>query len=208
MSDFKINIFSYYGRKYTSEETISFSQCPLESFPTVSKEMQFHLKVKNVQVSCLTQAEFDEFVLNYADNYESIYFFQNPKVKDLSALSKLKNVKYLLFYNFRLAKQMWDMSNNLSLKGLFFSESKNIVYDISAISNAPALEEFVIWSNMNSKYTVKSLEPIKCCNTLKRVEIDCKTENQDFEPNEFSQLDYLSYRVDRRRGVIDRTSNY
>lgn len=197
MSEFATHLYS--GRAYTSEEIISFSQSPTTHFAQIDKEMQFHEGVKHIQVSCLTQDEFDAFVRKYADNYESIYFFQNPKVKDLSSLACLRNVKYLLFYNFRVAKQLWDMSNNASLKGVLISESKGLIYDISAIANAPALEELLLFSNMDRKYTVKTLEPIMANKTLKRVMLECKTESGDFEPSEFSHLEVFKYRVDRHR---------
>lgn len=195
MSEFITHLYS--GRAYASEEVISFSQSPLTHFADIDKEMQFHKGVKHIQVSCLTQAEFDIFVKDYADDYESIYFFQNPKVKDLSALAQLRNVQYLLFYNFRSAKLLWDMSQNVSLKGILISESKNLAYDISPIAKAPVLEEFLLFSNINRKYTVKTLEQMKASKSLKRVMLDCKTENGDFDPAEFSHLDVFQYRVDR-----------
>ena len=197
MSEFIAHLYS--GRAYTSEEIISFSQSPMTHFADIDKEMQFHADAKHVQVSCLTQNEFDIFVGKYADRYESIYFFQNPKVKDLSALAQLRNVQYLLFYNFRSATRLWDMSQNVSLKGILFSESKNLVYDLSAITSAPALEEFLLFSNMNRKYTVKTLETVKASRSLKRVMLDCKTENGDFDPAEFAHLDVFQYRVDQYR---------
>lgn len=197
MSEFIAHLYS--GRAYTSEEIISFSQSPMTHFADIDKEMQFHADAKHVQVSCLTQNEFDIFVGKYADRYESIYFFQNPKVKDLSALAQLRNVQYLLFYNFRSAKLLWDMSQNVSLKGILISESKNLIYDLSAIANASALEEILLFSNMNRKYTVKTLEPVKASKSLKRVMLDCKTENGDFDPAEFAHLDVFQYRVDQYR---------
>ena len=197
MSEFIAHLYS--GRAYTSEEIISFSQSPMTHFADIDKEMQFHKDVKHIQVSYLTQTEFDIFVKDYADDYESIYFFQNPKVEGLSALARLRNVQYLLFYNFRSAKLLWDMSQNVSLKGILISESKNLVYDLSAITSAPALEEFLLFSNMNRKYTVKTLEPVKASRSLKRVMLDCKTENGDFDPAEFAHLDVFQYRVDQYR---------
>lgn len=197
MSDFLTHLYT--GRAYTAEESISFSQLPLTHFSDISKEMQFHRAAKHVQVSCLTQEEFDVFVKDYADNYESIYFFQNSKVKDLTALECLKNVKFLMFYNMSAAKALWDMSNNLSLKGLFIDESKNLIYDISAISDAPALEELLLFSNMHRKYIVKSLEPIKRSKTLKKVMLICNTENSSFDPGEYSNLEVFEYRVDSHR---------
>lgn len=197
MNEFMTHLYS--GRAYTSEEIISFSQSPTTHFADVHKEIQFHKNPKHVQVSCLTQDEFDVFVTKYADRYDSIYFFQNPKVKDLSALAQLRKVQYLLFYNFRSAKQLWDMSQNVSLKGILISHSKHLAYDISPIAHAPALEEFLLFGNMDRKYTVKSLDPIKESPTLKRVMLDCKTEKGEFHPDAFSHLDVFQYRVDQHK---------
>ena len=194
--DFEIQRYS--GRAYTAEESISFSQSPRTHFSDVHKEMQYHKNVSHVQVSCLTQEEFDVFVKEYADQYESIYFFQNSKVKDLSALASLRNIKYLLFYNMRSAKALWNMSENRSLKGIMISASKNLVYDLSQISMAPALEELQLLGNMDRKYTVKSLAPIQESRSLKRVMLDCKTEDGDFDPEDFS-LELFRYRVDGHR---------
>lgn len=197
MSEFITHCFT--GRAYSSEEIISFSNSPLTHLADVEREMQFHKGVAHIQVSSLTQEEFDLFVRGYADQYESIYFFQNPQVKDLSALASLHSVKYLLFYNMRSAKQLWDMQDNASLRGIFISESKNLVYDISAIAGAPALEELLLFSNMSRKYTVQTLEPIKQSPSLRRVMLECRTEHSDFEPGEFSHLEIFKYRVDNQR---------
>ena len=60
MSEFIAHLYS--GRAYTSEEIISFSQSPMTHFADIDKEMQFHKDVKHIQVSCLTQTEFDIFL--------------------------------------------------------------------------------------------------------------------------------------------------
>ena len=190
----------YSGRWYSSEESISFSQSSQPNFADVDKEMTCHLNVDHAQVSCLTQDEFDAFVTKYADQYKSIYFFQNPKVKDLSALSQLRNVEYLLFYNLRTARNLWDMSGNTALKGLLLGENcKGLIADLSPIAFAPALEELLVISPMGRKYTVRSLSPLLECRTLKRVMLDCNTENRDFDPNDFPHLEHFVYSVDRKR---------
>ena len=58
---------SYSGRCYSAGESISFSQSPQTNLADVDKEMTYHLNVDHVQVSCLTQYEFDAFVTKYAD---------------------------------------------------------------------------------------------------------------------------------------------
>ena len=126
MSQFISHLYS--GSAYSSEE-ISFSNNPLTHFADVDKEMQFHKDVSHVQLSNLTQSEFDKFVLEYGDNFKTIYFFQNTQVRDLSALGKLKNVEYLLFYNLRAAKALWNMSNNLR----FFCQSQDNIMVLTSI---------------------------------------------------------------------------
>ena len=191
---------SYSGRCYSAGESISFSQSTQTNLADVDKEMTYHLNVDHVQVSCLTQYEFDAFVTKYADRYKSIYFFQNPKVKDLSALSQLRNVEYLLFYNLRAARSLWDMSGNTALKGLLLGENcKGLISDLSPIAYAPALEELLVISPMGRKYTVRSLSPLLECQTLKRVQLDCNTENRDFDPDDFFHLEHFRYSVDGKR---------
>ena len=163
--------------------------------------MAFHLSADHVQVSNLTQAEFDAFVTKYADRYKSIYFFQYPKVTDLSALSALRSVEYLLLFNLRSAKGLWDLRGNTSLKGLLLGESRKLIYDLSPIARAPALEELLVASIMDRKYTVRSLAPLLQCRTLKRVMLDCSTENRDFDPADFSHLEHFAYRVDGKRST-------
>ncbi len=195
MSEFNTHLYS--GRTYTSDETIYFN--PRIAIADFDREMQLRMGVSHVQASGLSQEEFDLFVNKYADNYKSIYFFQNTKIKDLSALSKLKNVEYLLFYNLRGAKALWDMSGNVSLKGLLITESKNLIYDLSLLQSAPLLEEVLLFSNMNRKYIVKSVEPLKHCLKLKRAFIVFNTEQGDFNPEDFSSLEVFKYQVDRKR---------
>jgi len=189
----------YSGRAYSSEEMVSFSKSPRTHFADIDKEMQFHQNVSHIQVSNLTQAEFDKFIPEYGDRFQSIYFFQNTQVADLSALETLKNVEYLLFYNLKAAKSLWNMGGNHNLKGILISNSKKMCYDLSALSTAPSLEEFLLFSTMDRKYTVKSLEPLKNCKNLKRVTVECNTEDHLFDPSGFSHLDVLKYRVDRFR---------
>lgn len=194
MSEFETHLYS--ARAYSAEECISFSQCPRTHLADVEREMAFHRGVRHVQVSNLTQSEFDDFVKNYGDEYESIYFFQNPKVKDLSALAGLRNVKYLLFYNCRGASGLWDLSRNVSLKGILIGESRKMIHDLTPIAAAPALEELLLTGGTSQKHTVQSLEPLRACPALKRVMLDCRTERGDFDPAAFARLEVLRYHVD------------
>lgn len=196
MSEFELHKYS--GMAYESKQIITFSENPSKALPDVDEEMKFHIGVSAVEVYNLTQKEFDYFVSNYGDNYESIYFFQNTKVKDLSALSKLKKVKYLLFYNVRGAA-LWDMSENESLRGIMISDSKKMLYNLEQLQYAPNLEELLLFSSIFNKYPVKTITPLKNCKKLKRLFMDFNTEDKSFFPEEFDFLDEFEYQCDRKR---------
>jgi hypothetical protein len=136
MSEFELH--KYTKMAYDAKQIISFSQSPSTALPNIDEEMKFHTGVSSVEVCNLTQKEFDYFISNYGDNYESIYFFHNTKVKDLTALSKLKKVKYLLFYNVR-GTALWDMSKNEGLRGIMISESKKCCMTLNNCNMHPIL---------------------------------------------------------------------
>ena len=79
MSEFELHKYS--SMAYESKQIITFSENPSLALADIDEEMKFHVGVSSVEVSNLTQKEFDYFVVNYGDNYESIYFFQNTIVK-------------------------------------------------------------------------------------------------------------------------------
>ena len=192
----EFNLHKYSGMKYEAKQTITFSDT--FSLSDIDKEMQVHLGVSSVTVKNCNQAAFDYFVSKYADSYKSIYFFYNTQVKDLSALSKLRNVKYLLFYGFRAAP-LWDMRQNYSLKGIMISESKKLLYDLEQLQYAPAIEELLLFSNTFSKYPVKTITPLKNCPNLKRLFMNFNTEDKSFIPQEFDFLELFKYQCDRKR---------
>lgn len=193
MSEFELH--KYTKMAYDAKQIISFSQSPSTALPNIDEEMKFHTGVSSVEVCNLTQKEFDYFISNYGDNYESIYFFHNKKVKDLTALSKLKKVKYLLFYNVR-GTALWDMSKNEGLRGIMISESKKMLYDLEQLQYAPHLEELLLFSNTFSKYPVKTIMPLKNCKKLKRLFMEFNTEDQSFFPEEFDFIDEFKYQCD------------
>lgn len=196
MSEFELHKYS--GMAYESNQIITFSKNPYRALPDIDEEMKFHVGASSVQVSNLTQKEFDYFIENYGDDFESIYFFHNTKVKDLSALSKLKKVKYLLFYNVR-GNSLWDMSENESLKGIMISNSKNMIYILDQLQFAPNLEELLLFSSTFNKYPVKTIAPLQACKKLKRLFMEFNTEDNSFLPEEFDFLNVFKYQCDRKR---------
>lgn len=194
----KFELHKYSGMAYESKQIITFSEKHTKAFADIDEEMKFHTEVSAIEVCNLTQEEFDYFVSKYGDNYESIYFYNNTKIKDLSALSNLKKIKYLLFYNVR-GTELWDTSKNESLKGIMISDSKKMLYDLEQLQYAPNLEELLLFSTMFNKYSVKTIMPLKNCKKLKRLFIEFNTEDKSFLPEEFDFLDEFKYQCDRKR---------
>ena len=199
MSVFELHKYS--GMAYESKQIITFSANPAMALADVDEEMKFHAGVSSAQVSNLTQKEFDYFVSNYGDKFESIYFFQNTRVKDLSALAQLRKVKYLLFDNVRGAG-LWDMRQNESLRGIMISNSRKMLYDLEQVQYAPNLEELLLFSSISGKYPVKTIEPLKRCRKLKRLWLECNTEDKSFVSEEFDTLDVFQYQCDRKRNFV------
>ena len=77
MCEFELH--KYTGMPYTSNQLITFSENPSKALPDIDEEMKFHVGVSSVKVSNLTQKEFDYFIENYGDNFESGYFFSKYK---------------------------------------------------------------------------------------------------------------------------------
>lgn len=194
-SPFELHAFS--SRAYSAAECITFGNKCL-SLSDLDAEMQHHKGVSHIMVCDPTQEEFDQFVAQYADQYASIYFFHIRKVKDLSLLTTLRHVQWLLFYNAH-AEGLWDMHRNLTLRGVLVSDSSKMIYNLEQFSNAPALEEVILLSSMDRKYTTHSLAPLLQCSHLRRVMLELNTESKDFRPEEFAHLDVFQYQVDRKR---------
>ena len=197
----KFVLHEYSKRVYEPKQMITFSKNSAASQMDIDEEMKLHIGEPVVQVSNLTQAEFDYFVSKYADGFEAIYFFQNTNVKDLTALSQLKNVKYLLFYNVRAAS-LWDMSRNDRLCGIMISDSKKMIYNLEPLQYAPNMEELLLFSSAFSKYPVKTISPLKKCPKLKRLFMEFNTEDKSFCPEEFDFLDVFQYQCDRKKNFL------
>lgn len=196
MSEFELHKYS--AMAYDDGQILSFDREKPVTLPDLHAQMKRCTGVSSVQVTNLTQEAFDEFISKYGDNFESIYFFHNTKVKDLSALSQLRKVKYLLFYNIR-GRALWDMGLNESLKGVMIRDSKKTLYDLGPLSTAPELEELILLSSMFQKYPVKAIAPLRNCKKLKRLFLEFNTEDKSFRPEDFQFLDVFQYQCDRKR---------
>ena len=73
----KFELHKYSGMAYESNQIIAFSENASLVVSDIDEKMKTHIGVSAVQVSNLTQQEFDYFITNYGDTFESIYFFHN-----------------------------------------------------------------------------------------------------------------------------------
>ncbi len=95
-------------------------------------EMDSVLRSKNskyVFLNGFRQEHFEYVVPHIQETTEVLYLFKCPKIKDLSSLSKFKNLECLhIFWNNSI-ESLWDMTNNTKLKILSFitiTKLKNI----------------------------------------------------------------------------------
>jgi|LSQX01.1.fsa_nt_gb hypothetical protein len=112
-------------------------------------------KIKNypgidtVCISGLTQDTFEYFIQNYGHQLRAIRFFKNKLVADWSLLGELKNLEFVYFFHNQRIEALWDMSANVSLKGLAINDFSRLK-TIAGVERAPNLEVFhigdAIWS--------------------------------------------------------------
>lgn len=74
--------------------------------------------IDQVIISGLRQNTFEYFIKTYGDRIKDIYFCKNKFIEDFSPLGDLKNIEFISFFGNQRAVDLWDMSNNKSMKGL------------------------------------------------------------------------------------------
>lgn len=116
-------------------------------------------KVKQLHIYGLKQNEFEYFVERYANNYDFIYFFKCPQINDLSKLSILTDIKYLSFFWNNKAVSLWDMTNNINLKGLFINDFSKL-HRLDLLDTAKSLNEFHLSGGMWKNTKIETLIPI------------------------------------------------
>ena len=118
-----------------------------------------HPQAKSIVISGLKQDTFEYFIREYGNQFEAISFWKNKDVKDLSALSKLKNVKYISYFFNQKASNLWDMSANDNLRGLSITDFSKL-RSIKEIITARNLEFFRLGDEVDARMVIESLEPI------------------------------------------------
>ncbi|WP_082281523.1 internalin [Leptospira kirschneri] len=151
------------------EDDISGGKILKERIDTIKSNPQ----ANTIQISGLRQDTFNYFVENYASQFETIYFWKCPLVEDLSALSKLKSIQYILFYWNQRAIRLWDMSKNSSLKGVAIDDFTRI-HELTDFASSETIEEIHFGNKVWTKFVVESLSPLVHCKKLKFLDFNLK----------------------------------
>lgn len=116
--------------------------------------------VKKIMISGLRQDTFEYFVRTQAYKFKAIMFWKNKLVEDWSLLSTLKNVQFIgYFHNQRITK-FWDMTNNISLEGLYISDFTRLK-SLEGIEKAPRLERLYFGNAVWSTSVLKDIKPLE-----------------------------------------------
>jgi hypothetical protein len=145
-------------------------------------ELGKYPNVKQLHITGLKQVDFSIFIDNFADQYDFIYFFKCPSINDLSRLSELKNIKYISFFWNNMATELWDMSGNDSLKGIYINDFKKL-HNISILGTAHSLEEFHLNGGMYKNAEIEDLKPLSNLINLNCLSLmDVNVKDDDLTP--------------------------
>ena len=139
-----------------------------------------------IYISGLNQKSLEYFIHNYAHKFTVIGITHCSNIQDFSCLSSLSKVTYLIIEWNTKASRLWNMQNNVNLKGLRLDEMKKIV-SFDELSSAPYLEELWINEGVNSqlgsnKWLINDLCSISECK-LKCLAITISgIKNKDISP--------------------------
>jgi hypothetical protein len=92
-----------------------------------------------VMISGLKQDSFEYFVQTQGHKFQAIMFWKNKLVEDWSILSTLKDVKFIGYFHNQRVTQIWDMTNNDKLEGLYISDFTSL-HSLDGLQKAPRLE--------------------------------------------------------------------
>jgi len=121
-------------------------------------------------ISGLKQKEFEVFCNEYADKFQIVQLEHCNLINDFSQLEKLQNLQFLIIDWNNKATKLWNMANNLLLKGLLLDDMMKIKH-IDGIELAPALEELIIQEGVDVKLYLDTLEPLSKCDFIKKLGI-------------------------------------
>ena len=73
---------------------------------------------KSIIISGLEQKTFEYFISEYGNQFQSISFWKNKSVENLSMLSELEHIEFITYFFNQKVTKLWDMRKNKKLKGL------------------------------------------------------------------------------------------
>ena len=114
---------------------------------------------KSIQISGLDQDTFEYFIDKYGERFQAISFWKNKRVKDLSKLSRLREVEYIRFFHNQYVKELWDLSQNTKLKVLALYDMTKL-RSISGLERARSLEVFDLGNYTWGTMEIDSLKPL------------------------------------------------
>ena len=133
-------------------------------------ELLFNASHKEICISGLNQKYFEYFCSNFAKKFEIIQFCHCNLIKDFSPLELLDKVHFITIDWNNKATKLWNMSKNISLKGLYFNDLMKID-TLDGIEFAPSLTELFIDQGPDVKLFLKTLTPLVNCYCLKELDI-------------------------------------
>lgn len=212
INEYEWNVSKFSGHQYTAEQLLFNTRRTTKNGTMTRDDIDFEMHHKStsiIQVSGLTQESFDYFINSYGEQFKSIYFFGCKEIKDLSVLSQLHKLEYILFYWIRQADVLWDMSRNDNLRGLQINDASKIMRNLGMIASAPKLEEIRLGGSIETNQKIQALDIFSECEKLKRLSLLGLTltkndvepltrisnlEILDFEPN-FLETEQIAYLV-------------
>jgi len=111
-----------------------------------------------ITISGLTQETFEYFIKKYGKELRAVRFFKNKMVEDWSLFETLPDIEYIYWFHNQRITALWDMSNNIALKGLCISDFTRLKR-LDGIEKATGLEWF---SMRDAVWDKAEIESFKC----------------------------------------------
>lgn len=130
-------------------------------------------------IHTVNQAEFNA-ILSIV-NPKMLYIYE-MRVNDLSILSSLTHVEILALEWNTKANNLWDLSNNISLKSLSIKDFSKLK-DISPLQNNKSLEILELSGGETNQLKLDNLESLRTLRNLKYLGLsNIKVQDESLEP--------------------------
>lgn len=156
-----------------------------------------------LRVSGLDQATFEDLVSRYGDRFSAIHFWKCPRIKDLSPLENLPNLRMIsVFWNQR-AERLWDLRRTPNLTGLRLYDFTRL-HDLSDLVGNSSLVELEFGDAVWDSLVLKTLDPLASLAGLRSLKLSAKkVEDGRVEPlgglQQLTSLDFSSKQFTMRQ---------